>query len=68
MATYKASEYRAITWYAQEEGLRLSLCQRPYVYYQDSDGEIIRERLSDVFDAWESHKKAEARIKARQRS
>lgn len=66
MAKYNAREYRAITWYAQDEGLKLTLCQRPMVYYLDEEGEEIEVRLSDVVQSWEAHLRVERRNKARQ--
>lgn len=66
MAQYKAREYRAITWYAMEYGLRLSLCQRPWVYYYDENDEMVSERLHEIVQAWDQHLKEEQRAKARQ--
>lgn len=47
-----AFEYKAIAYYAQKHGLRLSLCQKPWIYF-DNAGETERYKIGDIVETYE---------------
>jgi hypothetical protein len=63
---FSPREYRAMYFVAKRRGWKLALCQRPWIYFTNSDyadDNTVRLRLTEVIDEYDRARQEEARYK-----
>jgi uncharacterized glyoxalase superfamily protein PhnB len=61
--SYKPNELKAIAWYQEHYGMRVTLSTRPYVYFIDQQGEEHKRNIMHILLEWEAMRKEEKRNK-----
>lgn len=62
-----AKDFKAISWYAEENGLHPQLSTPPIMYFRKKDGDTLKVHLDAIkleYNAWNEQDK---KIRARQR-
>jgi len=61
MAFLKASDHKAIAWWAEERGLKPQLSTPPIIYFKDKNGNEVSANIASLVPLYKAWKKEQSK-------